>query len=155
MTSSPIRWDLIRAEYEQGASLRTLEADYGKSASAICRRAQKEGWERGTQQSATQRNITPLPLSPVPLPADAHSLARNGLSQLARHLQTDGLLDIKDHKLLSDALAQYVKVLVTAPQEQQEQEDGLFIPLGRISPETRMEIRRLLALDAQEREQVG
>ncbi len=146
-------WQAIRRDYEAGASLRTLEADYGKSASAICRRAQKEGWERQAQQDATQRNITPLPL--LPLPADAHSLARNGLSQLARHLQAEGLLDIKDHKLLSDALAQYVKVLVTAPQEQPEQEDGLFIPLGRISPETRMEIRRLLARDAQEREQVS
>ncbi len=146
-------WQAIQRDYEAGASLRTLEADYGKSASAICRRAQKEGWERQAQQDATQRNITPLPL--LSLPADAHSLARNGLSQLARHLQTDALLDIKDHKLLSDALAQYVKVLVTAPPQEPEQEDGLFIPLGRISPETRMEIRCLLARDAQEREQVG
>ncbi len=144
-------WETIREEYEQGASQASLAKRYGVSRKAVQNHIIKEGW-------IVAGGVTPATMRPMllPIPTDATTIARIGLSQLARHLQADSLLEIKDHKSLSDALAQYVKVLVTAPQQEQpEQEDGLFIPLGRISPETRMEIRRLLALDAQEREQVS
>ncbi len=144
-------WETIREEYEQGASQASLAKRYGVSRKAVQNHIIKEGW-------IVAGGVTPATMRPMllPIPTDATTIARIGLSQLARHLQADSLLEIKDHKSLSDALAQYVKVLVTAPQQETpEQEDGLFIPLGRISPETRMEIRRLLALDAQEREQVG
>jgi len=148
---SRAQWEDIREEYEGGASQASLAKRYGVSRKAVQNHITKEGW-------TVAGGVTPATMRPMllPIPTDATTIARIGLSQLARHLQTDSLLEIKDHKSLSDALAQYVKVLVTAPQQEQpEQEDGLFIPLGRISPETRMEIRRLLALDAQEREQVS
>ena len=148
---SRAQWEDIREEYEGGTSQASLAKRYGVSRKAVQNHIIKEGW-------TVAGGVTPATMRPMllPIPTDATTIARIGLSQLARHLQTDSLLEIKDHKSLSDALAQYVKVLVTAPQQEQpEQEDGLFIPLGRISPKTRMEIRRLLALDAQEREQVS
>src|SRR6266699_5405225 len=147
---SRAQWEDIREEYEGGTSQASLAKRYGVSRKAVQNHITKECW-------TVAGGVTPATMRPMllPIPTDATTIARIGLSQLARHLQTDSLLEIRDHKSLSDALAQYVKVLVTAPQEQPEQEDGLFIPLDKISPETRMEIRRLLALDAQEREQVS
>src|SRR6266568_2930220 len=93
------------------------------------------------------------PPSPTSLPGDALSIAHTGLHQLAQHLQAETPLDIKDHKLLSDALAQYVKVLLIAPQEE-TQETGLFIDIGKLPAWKRMELRRLLASDAPQGEAI-
>ncbi len=87
------------------------------------------------------------------MPMDAVSIARAGLKQLAQHVQgqtTEDTLPIASHKSLSDALTQYVKVLVTAPHET---EDGLLIPLEQLLPETRTAIRQLLADDKQQQAQ--
>src|SRR6266700_2166787 len=121
-------WQAIRAEYEQGASLRQLAEKYagpGISKSSIGRKAFFEQW-KVPPKHGTWDSGTPTP-PPVPLPQNAIDISNLLMSHIS-----------------------------TAPQQEQpEQEDGLFIPLGRISPETRMEIRRLLARDAQEREQVS
>ncbi len=149
-------WQQVRSEYEQGASLRQLAEKYagpGISKSSIGRRAFFEQWKVPSKHG-TWDSGTPTP-PPVPLPQNAIDISNLLMSHISTALQQPAL-ETRDIKSLADALSACTKVLITAPQpEQGEQEDGLFIPLGRISPETRMEIRRLLALDAQEREQVG
>ncbi len=146
-------WSAIRIDYEQGLSLRALAVKHGISKTVIGERKYNEQWtqERTADGQRTADRIPHAPKPfPLPMPGDAISIARIGLSQLAQHLQGDTILEVKDHKMLSDALAQYLKVLTTAPQEP-EVKEGLTIPLEKLSPHTRMEIRRLLAEDAQER----
>ncbi len=146
-------WQAIRNEYEQGASLRSLATKYGVSKTYIIEKRDKEQWNRPlvTDRPTTHRPDNPTPPKPIvlPMPVDAHSIARIGLHQLAQHLQSeDGtLLSISSHKSLSDALAQYIKVLSTPPENEITQDNGLLIPFDRISARTRMEIRRLLAED--------
>jgi len=150
---SDVDWKAIRTEYEQGASLRSLAAKHGVSKSVIGERKFKERWVE--HRTDTVRTPDRIPLSrptPLSLPADALSIARIGLSQLAQHLQAEDLLPISSHKSLSDALAQYVKVLIVAPREAEVQ-DVLSIPLNKISPRTRLAIQRLLDEDEQEQEQ--
>jgi len=160
---SEINWAAVRTDYERGASLRDIVAKHGSSIATVSRVARHEGWIRPIKPPETRhtkqvKHETPLSPLPVPMPLDAVSIARAGLKQLALHLQgqaTEETLPIASHKSLSDALAQYVKVLITAPGET-EAEDGLVIPLERLLPETRMEIRRLLAADErQQQERIG
>jgi hypothetical protein len=146
-------WNAIRADYEQGQlSQSALAKKHGISRKAISNHARGEHWTSPTVTGHTSQvtPATPPPplanVTPFPLPADAHSIARIGLHQLALHLQSETLLEIKDHKSLSDALSQYIKVLATAPETDATQ-DGLLIPFDRLSARTRMEIRRLLAED--------
>lgn len=144
-------WKAIQSEYEQGASLRSLATKYGVGKSTIGERKFQEHWEQKPASDTGHRTPDTLPLprpTPLPIPADARAIARIGLSQLARHLETDTLLPITYHKSISDALAQYVKVLTTAPAEIEVQE-GLVLPLEKLLPETRRAIRQLLAEDEQ------
>lgn len=144
-------WSVIRNEYEQGASLRQLATKHSVSKTYIIEKRNKENWSRPLptdRPTTTDRPLSPTKPIPLPIPANAVTIAQIGLSQLARHLQTDELLPITYHKSISDALAQYVKVLVTAPRETETQ-DGLVIPLEKLLPHTRREIRRLLAEDEQ------
>src|SRR5260221_580227 len=149
-------WSAIRAEYEQGTSLRDIVAAHGSSIATISRVARHDNWIRPVKPLETrtvkrETPVSPKPLSPVSMPMDAVSIARTGLRQLAQHLQAEEILPIASHKSLSDALAQYVKVLLVAPQETEVRE-GLLIPLDGISDHTRREIRRLLLEDAEQRE---
>jgi len=142
-------WSKIREEYEQGVSLRQLATNHNVSKTYIIEKRNKENWTRPLptdRPTTTDRVPTPLKPKPLPIPADARAIARTGLSQLARHLEGDDLLPITCHKLISDSLSQYVKVLITAPAENEAQ-DGLVLPLEKLLPSTRMEIRRLLAED--------
>ncbi len=144
-------WPAIRSEYEQGASLRSLAAKHSVSKTYIIEKRNKEQWNRPTDRPLTNRPTAPTSLPfHLPIPDDAIGIARIGLKQLAMHLQADEILPIKDHKSLSDALAQYVKVLITAPQEH-ETHNELSIPLNTISPRTRLAIQQLLAEDEQEK----
>ena len=151
-------WQAIRADYESGQSLRSLAAKYDVSKSTIGERKFKEQWTE--HRTDIGRTSDAIPLSrptPLPLPGDAATIARIGLHQLAQHLQTDEILPISSHKSLSDALAQYVKVLIVAPREIEAQ-DVLSVPLNKISPRTRIAIQHLLDEDerlAQEQEQVS
>jgi hypothetical protein len=146
-------WNAIRKDYEQGSlSQSALAKKYDVSRTAIQKKATKEAWTVAGCRLQVAGATMPPPPQHIPLPSDATTIARIGLQQLAQHLQTETILEIKDHKSLSDALAQYVKVLVTAPQEDNgQEEEGLFIPLEKLSPDTRREIRRLLAEDEQKR----
>ncbi|SRR6266852_1500603 len=162
-------WSVIRQEYEQGGTLRSLAAKYDVSKSTIARRKHEEQWiEPSRTNDAIKGTITKMlvqhgtvmghPPKPVPFPVsdDATTIARIGLHQLAQHLQTDEILPIASHKSLSDALAQYVKVLIVAPRETEVQ-DVLSVPLNKISPRTRLAIQRLIDEDveSQEQEQVS
>ncbi len=156
---SEIDWLAIRADYESGSSLRSLAAKHGVSKSTIGERKFKEQWAEHRTDIGRTSDMLPLPRPTplhLPLPDDAATIARIGLQQLAQHLQTDAILPISSHKSLSDALAQYVKVLVTAPRETEAQ-DVMSIPLNKLSPRTRLAIQRLLDEDerAQEQEAVG
>src|SRR6266568_1294091 len=145
-------WAAIRQEYEQGhLSQSALAKKYGLSRTAIHKRAKTESWQVAGCRLQVAGATTPP--SPTSLPGDALSIAHTGLHQLAQHLQAETPLDIKDHKLLSDALAQYVKVLLIAPQEE-TQETGLFIDIGKLPAWKRMELRRLLASDAPQGEAI-
>ena len=142
-------WSVIRKEYEQGVSLRALAANHGVSKTYIIEKRNKEHWNRPTDRpTTTDRPLSPTKPMPLPIPADAVTIAQIGLSQLARHLQTDELLPLTYHKTISDALSQYVKVLITAPRETETQ-DGLVIPLEKLLPQTRRAIRQLLVEDEQ------
>jgi len=147
-------WAIIRKEYEQGASLRSLATTYDVPKTTLIRRRDAEAWTRtGPLLVHGPDRTIPPPVSPMPL--DALSVARVGLKQLAQHLQgqtTEDTLPIASHKLLSDALSQYVKVLITAPRETEAQ-DGLLLPLEKLLPETRIEIRRLLAEDERQQQE--
>lgn len=146
MTKQAPDWVAIRKAYEcERPSLSALERTYGVSRTAIRKRAAHEHWFQ------VPGSTPPVPVEPLPLPLDALSIAKRGLHQLAQHLQADTPLDIKEHKLLSDALAQYVKVLVIAPQEESS-EEGLVLDIGKLPAWKRMELRRLLAADEPHRE---
>src|SRR5258707_1047663 len=125
-----IDWSVIRQEYEQGTSLRSLATKHEVSKTYIIEKRNKENWNRPTTDRRSLTRLTdrpPTPIQHLPIPDDAISIARIGLHQLAQHLQADEILPISSHKSLSDALAQYVKVLVTAPRE--DAQDGLLLPL--------------------------
>src|SRR5260221_6401528 len=157
-----VDWQAIQSDYEQGVSLRDIVARHGSSIATISRCARHDGWIRSVPPLETRpvKHETPVshkPLPPVSIPDDAATIARIGLHQLAQHLQTDEILPISSHKSLSDALAQYVKVLIVAPPEIEAQ-DVLSVPLNKISPRTRIAIQQLIAKDerlAQEQEQVS
>jgi len=148
-------WSVIRQEYEQGATLRALAAKHDVSKTTLIRKRDSEGWTKDQPTGPRTGPHTPTggPLH-LPVSDDAATIARIGLHQLALHLQADNILPIASHKSLSDALAQYVKVLVTAPRETETQ-DGLVIPLEKLLPSTRRAIRQLLSEDEQAQREVG
>jgi hypothetical protein len=54
-----IKWGAIRAEYLEGASIRSLAAKYGLNKSTICKRSKSEGWVAGRTEIANRaRTIT-------------------------------------------------------------------------------------------------
>ena len=149
-----VDWKAIQAEYEQGATLRALAAKYDVSKTTLIRKRNSEGWTTDRTTGPRTGPHAPLssPIHHLPIPDDAATIARIGLHQLAQHLQAEDILPISSHKSLSDALAQYVKVLIVAPRETEAQ-DVLSVPLNKISPRTRLAIQRLLDEDAESQEQ--
>jgi len=154
-------WQAIQREYEQGIPLRDIVAAHGSSIATISRVARHEGWIRPVKPLET-RNVkqvkheTPMPPTSVSMPMDAISIARIGLKQLAQHLQgeaTEDILPIPSHKSLSDALAQYVKVLLTIPQNEEES-SGMYLDLRQLPTWKRTALRRLLETDEPEGEAI-
>jgi hypothetical protein len=147
-------WIAIRNEYENGLSLRQLAATYGVSKTYIIEKRNKENWNRPDRPDRPTRptDRPHTPIQHLPMPDDAVSIARFGLQQLAQHLQSEDILSISSHKSLSDALAQYVKVLITAPQE--EESSGIYLDLRKLPAWKRMELRRLLAAEEPEGEAI-
>jgi transposase-like protein len=140
------KWHIIRQEYEKGASLRSLATKHDVPKTSLIRKRDAEGWTRTGGPVLVHGPVDQEPPQGVQPPADALTIARLGLRQLAQHLQGKDTLSIANHKLLSDALATYVKVLLMVPREVDTQ-DGLVLPLEKLLPETRTAIRRLLAED--------
>ncbi len=139
-----IDWQQLRSEYEQGASLRTLAAKHGISKSLIGKKKFHEQW---TQPQVDRIVDMPRPVHSVS--TDIFVIADTLLYQVSQHLQEP--LPMRDLKSASDVLAACAKVKQVYPQEQ-ETKDGLVIPLDRLSARARMEIRRLLAEDAEQQE---
>jgi len=106
-------WESIRTEYEQGDSLRVLAARHGVGVTTIHDRSKSERWVRTLGERKTNTERPPIPTD------DAFSLARFALHKLIELAQGD--LDLKDHKLLSDALSQYNKVIAAAPPQPSSQ----------------------------------
>src|SRR6266702_5707189 len=107
---SDVDWKAVQQQYEQGASLRDIVREHGSSIATISHVARHDDWIRSvppleTRKVKRETPVSPKPLPPVSMPADALSIARIGLSQLAQHLQAEDLLPISSHKSLSDALA--------------------------------------------------
>lgn len=148
-------WMAIRAEYEQGATLRALAAKHGISKSAIGKKKSQEQWsekvDSGHVPPIVHSNVHSV-VSRLPKTYDVLSIADLLLSQLAHNLQLD--MDIRDIKLASDALASCAKVKLTYPAEQEEQDinDGIVLWPEKLLPETRLEIRRLLEADEQQQQ---
>ena len=106
-------WESIRTEYEQGDSLRVLAARHGVGVTTIHDRSKSERWVRTLGERKTNTERPPIPTD------DAFSLSRFALHKLIELAQGD--LDLKDHKLLSDALSQYNKVIAAAPPQPSSQ----------------------------------
>jgi hypothetical protein len=147
-------WNAIQDEYKAGASLRALAAKYDVPKTTLIRKRDAEGWTRTGGPVLVHGPVDQEPPQGVQPPADALTIARLGLRQLALHLQGKDTLSIATHKLLSDALSTYVKVLLMVPREIDPQE-GITIPLEQLLPETRVAIRRLLAEDEQQQAGMG
>jgi hypothetical protein len=138
-----VDWTAVRAEYEQGTSLRQLATKHDVSKTYIIEKRNKENWNRPDRPNRPT-GLTDRPSTPIahfPIPDDAATIARIGLHQLAQHLQTDEILPISSHKSLSDALAQYVKVLIVAPRETEAQ-DVLSVPLNKLFSASWMRMRK-------------
>ena len=148
-------WSAIRQEYEQGASLRTLAAKHGVGKSTIAERKFKEQWDRPDTGRRTPDARKMVSIPPSSMPPDAVTIASTLLTDLANLVQGEASrLDYSDHVKASRALSEYVKVLLIAPRETETQ-DGLVIPLEKLLPSTRKEIRKLLAEDEQAQREVG
>jgi hypothetical protein len=150
-----IDWPAIRARFEAGSiSLNSLAHTHGVNRQAIRNHAAKEHWVTPVtaplQMTVTHVTQPPPPVV-LPIPADAVDIARAGLKQLAEMLERNTTLEVRDHKSLSDALGQYVKVIVTAPPREDNQSDGIFIPMSKLSAESRQKIRAILLEDAEAR----
>lgn len=148
-------WSVIRQEYEQGASLRVLAVKHGVGKSTIAERKFKEQWTEHRTPGRTPDTRKMVSIAPPPMPPDALTIASTLLSDLANLVQGEASrLDYSDHVKASRALSEYVKVLLIAPRETETQ-DGLVIPLEKLLPSTRKEIRKLLAEDEQAQREVG
>jgi hypothetical protein len=155
---SDVDWPAIRAEYENGASLRSLASKHGVSKSTIGERKFKEQWaEHRTDTGRTSDIQKIVSIHPSAMPPDAVTIASNLLADLANLAQGEwSRLTYSEHVKASRSLSEYVKVLVTAPRETEAQ-DVMSIPLNKLSPRTRLAIQRLIDEDehAQEQENVG
>jgi hypothetical protein len=152
-----VDWGAIRAEYEAGTmSLRRLALAHGVSKTYLIERRDRENWQKPTTDrpptdhlikpiSRGSKGGTKVPTTPpltTPAPRAALEIARLGLALLGQCANVESLT-LNEHKLLADSLSQYVKVLVTAPQDDGSQ--GIMIDLAKLSPAKRIALKQLLA----------
>ncbi len=122
-----IDWPSIKNDYEQGMSLRSLSTHYGPGKSTIHERALAEQWTRPdvtrtpdiqTRRTSDKKERTsPRTESEQPPDPTTVGLARVAIGQLSDIAKVP--MDLKEHTLFAQALSQYNKVIVTAPQEQE------------------------------------
>lgn len=110
-----IDWAAIRRDYEQGRSLRSLEKQYPVTRPAIAKHAKKEGWQAPDMPivSIPYHEVSTLETFSEPDVDPLLGLVNDAITDLARHL--DNHLELKEHKLLADALSQYVKIKLSLP----------------------------------------
>ncbi len=154
-------WQQIRSEYEQGMvkSIQSFADAHGVAKTTLIDRRNKEGWIHPSDRRPPDRPITKkiVPISLPSMPPNAVEIASSLLADLANLVEgkQEARLTYSEHVKASRALSEYVKVLATAPQDQ-EAKEGLVIPLDRISPHTRIEISRLLIEEEQsDQEETG
>ncbi len=129
-----IDWELIKKDYEEGFSLRTLSAKHGASKSCIHERSIAGEWTRpGVVRTIVMRTPSPERTTPSEQPPDivTVALARAMVAQLAILAKVP--LDLKEQTMFAQALNQYNKIMVTAPTTTQEQSSqgidwGMFLP---------------------------
>lgn len=114
-----VDWSQIKTEYEHGDSSRVLSARHKVPFTTILSRAKVGKWQRSfsfTPPFVNETNNEPnedTPTEPAPI-------AKKALRQLAALLKNETPLDLKEHKLFSDSLSQYYKVIaLAAPTDQQ------------------------------------
>lgn len=137
----------IRAEYENSPlSIRSLAAKYGISKSTLAARAQSEHWHRSPissfldgQNRAGVQDTVQAENEQV----DALAIALQGLAGLAVIVKQS--MDLREHKLLADALSQYFKVILAAPPQEQSRRGYLDPELIACMPESdQNEMQRIL-----------
>ena len=106
-------WPTIRAEYEAGASQRSLAKKFGIAQPTISERAKKEQWKHAP--------IIPLSEPITYSETDEFAIVQKAINHLATFLQNEDQMDLKDHKLFADALSQYMKIKLLAPAGDQEE----------------------------------
>jgi hypothetical protein len=100
-----INWSNIRAEYEAGASQRSLATKYGVSQARISQIAKRDGWI-----------IAPLIIPQQLISSD--NIPDQGIADLANYLNgTPGnaKMLLNEHKLFADAYTQYRKAKMLEP----------------------------------------
>ncbi len=126
-----IDWPSIKKDYEQGMSLRSLSTHYGPGKSTIHERALAEQWTRpdvtrtpdiqprrtSDKKERTSSRTSPRTEPEQPPDPTTVDLARVAIGQLSDIAKVP--MDLKEHTLFAQALSQYNKVIVTAPQEQE------------------------------------
>ncbi len=115
-----IDWELIKKDYEEGFSLRTLSAKFGIGKSTIHDRSVADEWTRpsvvrtldpDSYRTATGHRTMPTTEQPPDIVTVA--LARAMVAQLAVLAKVP--LDLKEQTMFAQALNQYNKIMVTAP----------------------------------------
>lgn len=125
-------WEVIRHDYEQGASLRLLEERYGVSKSTIDRHAKTGQWD-GTARNGTagqSAEVIPLRVVRNELPSIASAVdgANLGITALVQYLRVHAKeMDLSDHVKAATALSQYNRIIVNAEPADEEQEDTNLI----------------------------
>ncbi len=125
-----IDWELIKKDYEQGFSLRTLSAKFGVGKSTIHDRSVADEWTRPsvvrTLEPDSYRTAighrTPA-VAEQPPDVVTVSLARAMVAQLATIAKVP--LDLKEQTMFAQALNQYNKIMVTAPTPEQNLPNGV------------------------------
>lgn len=114
MRPTPVDWPAIRTKFEQGYRQASLAREYGITQQAISKRALKEGWQAAS--------VVP-PTTDYNIPQSDNSDPQNILATIAILLQKvterakDDNLEIKDIKLIADALSQFHKIRLTSPDD--------------------------------------
>ena len=114
MPTSSVDWQAIKGKYEQGIRQASLAREHGITQQAISKRALKEGWQ-------VQFVVSPTTIDNFPQPGDNQpdevlSVIGTLLQKVIKHAQQEDI-EIKDIKLLADALSQFHKIRLTSPDD--------------------------------------
>lgn len=154
-----IDWLAIRADYEQGVSLRSLSARYGPGKSTIHERALAELWMRPevvrtpdvAPRTTDNTRTVPHDASQRPPEPSTVELARTAIAQLATIARVP--MDLKEHTLFAQALNQYNKIIVTAAPAQEQ--SNVRIDYSHLTQEELEEVAKIFATaDARVRDNI-